>query len=106
MANHETFIPKLSIELLADLPRVGEGEEERQAAAQKRTPTIPASMHAIMERRSIHLIFDMECMSTEMIMRVSLGGHTTACVTEVPPPKGIRTTLCSEAARTSFSQSS
>ena len=45
------------------------------------------------------ILFILE-VSSEMIMRFSPSGHSTAPDTVVPPPNGMMTTLCASAART------
>mmetsp|Transcript_32972 Transcript_32972/g.104260 ORF Transcript_32972/g.104260 Transcript_32972/m.104260 type:complete len:207 (-) Transcript_32972:443-1063(-) len=56
-------------------------------------PTSPDSTQTSMFSMSIHLIEFISCMSRLTIMRVSSLGHMRAPETEVPPPKGMITTL-------------
>ena len=55
-------------------------------------PAAPASMQAMRLTGSIQRILFIRRMSTETMMRDSVGSHRRASVTLVPPPKGMRQT--------------
>lgn len=66
-------------------------------------PMMPASTHAVKFLRSTQRTWFILLISTDTIILVSSFSGKSACVTFVPPPYGMSTTLCATAAFTSAS---